>query len=291
MTNIIRPNRLGDQNYWDPIYCIGEGLTGACLPNGWNANGTTVAGSTGVLGSNASLLEYPNDVAIDSNDSLYIADTNNQRIQQWSHGSLTGVTVAGSGTIGSTSNDFSFPRALFVDTTNNSNNLYVADFYNYRIQKWRNGMSSGFTVAGAGGNASNQFTLPMGIYVDSSAAIYVADTENHRIQKWTQRSSSGTTVAGGNGMGSSLNQLSFPRNVICDTDGTLYIPDTNNHRIMKWTIGASNGSIIAGISGTSGTSETMLNYPNGITFDSDRNLYVADSSNHRVQKFLSCTGT
>ncbi|CAF1576007.1 unnamed protein product [Didymodactylos carnosus] len=177
---------------------------------------------------------------------------------------------------------------IFIDK---NSSIYVSDNGNNRVMKFLSNSSSGILLAGGNGagNASNQFNLPMGIYVDSSAAIYVADTENHRIQKWTQGSSSGTTVAGGNEMGSNLNQLSFPRNVICDTDGTLYISDTNNHRIMKWTIGASNGSVIAGISGTSGTSKIMLNYPNGIAFDSDRNLYVADSSNHRVQKFLSCT--
>ncbi|CAM4979148.1 unnamed protein product, partial [Rotaria socialis] len=43
-----------------------------------------------------------------------------------------------------------------------------------------------------------------------------------------------------------------------------------------------------GTSGVLGSTATTLNYPNGITFDANKNLYVADSCNFRIQKYTTC---
>ncbi len=72
--------------------------------------------------------------------------------------------------------------------------------------------------------------------------------------------------------------------------GNVYIADTYNHRIRK--INTSTG-IITTIAGT-GTSSysgdgaaatsATLNNPCGIVFDSNNNLFIADTSNARVRK-------
>lgn len=130
----------------------------------------------------------------------------------------------------------------------------------------------------------------MGIFIDvnNESILYIADSENHRIQLWIIGITTGTTVAGGNGKGTGLNQFDTPRSVIGDSNGNLYISDTNNHRIIMWPKGSSIGTVIAGTSGSPGSSSTMLNYPNGIRFDADKNLFVADSNNFRIQKYLVC---
>jgi sugar lactone lactonase YvrE len=43
--------------------------------------------------------------------------------------------------------------------------------------------------------------------------------------------------------------------------------------------------IIAGDRFLSGSSKNQLICPEGLAFDHDGNLYVADSNNHRIQKF------
>ncbi len=65
----------------------------------WNdSSATTVAGdSNGASGSTASLLTYPNDVAVDSNGNVYVVDTNNIRIQFWNDTASSGITIAGTG--------------------------------------------------------------------------------------------------------------------------------------------------------------------------------------------------
>ena len=56
---------------------------------------------------------------------------------------------------------------VFVD---NSGNVYVADVYNNRVQKWAPGATSGITVAGGNGpgNAANQLFQPYAIWVDAA---------------------------------------------------------------------------------------------------------------------------
>ncbi len=65
----------------------------------WNdSSATTVAGnSNGTSGSTASLLNYPNDVAVDSLGNVYVVDTNNIRIQFWNDTASSGITIAGTG--------------------------------------------------------------------------------------------------------------------------------------------------------------------------------------------------
>ncbi|CAF3860029.1 unnamed protein product [Rotaria sordida] len=158
-----------------------------------------------------------------------------------------------------------------------------------------NSSSSGVVIAGnnGNGNAANQFNGPMGIYIDvnNGSIIYVVDSSNHRVQRWVIGGTPGTTVAGGNSNGTALNQLNSPRAVISDSNGNLYISDTNNHRIVMWTSGATVGILIAGTSGVQGSTATTLKYPNGITFDANKNLYVADSNNFRIQKYIVCAST
>lgn len=61
-------------------------------------NGTTVAGqSNGAAGSGLSDLRGPVDMVIDSNGSIYIADTLNHRVFYWNNGSSAGDMIAGNG--------------------------------------------------------------------------------------------------------------------------------------------------------------------------------------------------
>ena len=60
--------------------------------------GETVAGQeTGVSNSTADTLNYAGDLALDVNGDIYVSDVNNHRVQLWTNGSITGVTVAGTG--------------------------------------------------------------------------------------------------------------------------------------------------------------------------------------------------
>ncbi|CAF2652678.1 unnamed protein product [Rotaria sp. Silwood2] len=56
--------------------------------------GTTVAGGNG-RGSGSNQLNMPWAVYVDKNENVYVADTDNSRVQMWAKGATSGVIVAG----------------------------------------------------------------------------------------------------------------------------------------------------------------------------------------------------
>jgi gliding motility-associated-like protein len=195
-----------------------------------------------------------------------------------------GVTVAGSNGYTASANQLSFPIGLALDA---AGNLYVADFYSNRIQKWAPGALTGITVAGGNGagSAANQLNSPTAVAIDALGNIYIADQANHRIQKWAPGASSGTTVAGGNGYGFADNQIELPNGLTIDAAGNIYIVDYGNNRIQKWAPNAISGITVAGGNGA-GPAANQLSDPSGVAVDASGIIYVADSRNHRIQKWL-----
>jgi gliding motility-associated-like protein len=254
-------------------------------------SGTTVAGGN-ALGSAANQLNGPYGLVIDAAKNLYISDHQNLRIQKWAPGASSGITVAGNVGGNAAANQLNSPRGQVV--VDASGNIYVADTYNDRVQKWAPGASFGTTVAGGNGqgSASNQLDLPMGVAVDAAGNVYVADTYNNRIQKWAPGATSGTTVAGGNGQGSNSNQFSQPVGITLDAVGNFYIADYNNHRIQKWVPGARIGTTVAGGNGQ-GSASNQFDGVYGVAIDQNGNLYIPDVDNNRVQRWApgAITGT
>ncbi|CAF0841920.1 unnamed protein product [Adineta steineri] len=103
---------------------------------GSNRTGITVAGGNGA-GSNLNQLNDPSGVWVTRNgQTLYIADTNNNRVMRWNLGDTQGSVVAGSatGVAGSTNTLLSSPGDVALDPTETY--LYVSDYYNNRVQRF-----------------------------------------------------------------------------------------------------------------------------------------------------------
>jgi len=63
-------------------------------------------------------------------------------------------------------------------------NIFVADFYNHRIQKFT--AAGKFLVAfGSRGKNAGQFEGPTDVAVDADGNVYVVDLGNNRIEKFT----------------------------------------------------------------------------------------------------------
>lgn len=108
-------------------------------------------------------------------------------------------------------------------------------------------------------------------------------------------------MAGGNSNATADNQLNLPYGIYVDLNGILYIAEYGNHRISKWlpsrtipflidyfesSLDATSGIVIAGESGVSGSWSYQFSNPTAITFDQHKNMFVMDSSNKRIQKWV-----
>ncbi|CAF0845901.1 unnamed protein product [Adineta steineri] len=259
----------------------------------WNTTGITVAGaSNGSAGTADNLLLNPYGITLGSFNSLYIADLNNNRIQKWLSNASNATTVAGlsNGTYGRSSVALDSPVSVVLDS---NDNMYFTDRNNHRVVYWANGASSGTTIAGiagTSGSTNNTLFSPTGIVRDSSTGtLYIADTLNNRIMKYLVNATSGTVVAGGNGPGTGITQLYNPIGLTFDSSSNSFlIANHVSNNIVRWVLGASSWTLVIGSpTGLSGSTSALLNQPVGIASDPMRNIYVADSGNHRIQFFVA----
>jgi len=183
---------------------------------------------------------------------------------------------------GSSDGTFSTPTGVAID---NAGNIYVVDSGNYRVSKFSatgayigsignvtqsqgscaTGITNGWCTVGnlqmsyfTSSSLLGGFNSPGGIAVDSSGNLYVADTGNNRIQMFN----SAGVAQGAIGYSSSAS-------------GTC---------TAGLSTGWCTGSTFAATTGNGGFSG-----PIGVALDSSGNLYVADTGNHRIEKF-STTG-
>jgi uncharacterized protein (TIGR03437 family) len=177
-------------------------------------------------------------------------------------------------------------------------NLYIADYWNYRIRKVSKGVIT--TVAGngtpgfSGDNwlaTSAQLLYPGWVAVDSAGSLYIADGGNSRIRKVsngviTTVAGNGTPGFSGDGGQATSAELYEPSGVAVDSAGNLYIADTRNNRIRKVSSGVITTVAGGGSSfGDNGpATRAWLNGPAGVAVDSAGDLYIADLGNNRIRR-------
>ncbi len=160
-----------------------------------------------------------------------------------------------------------------------SNNIYVSDTQNNRIQKFDSD-GNFITKWGMYGNQNGEFRNPTGIALDFSNNIYVSDTQNNRIQKFD---SDGNFQATWGSFGTGQNNLKAPLGLTVDSLGYVYVADTQNNRIQKFD---SDGTFEANW-GSFGSGNSQFSSPGHIVASSTDQIYVLDSGNNRIQKFDS----
>jgi len=120
-----------------------------------------------------------------------------------------------------------------------------------------------------------------------SGTLYVSDNGNDRVMRYTEGNNTGVLVAGGNGRGNNINQLNYPMGIYFESSSnSLIIANTFSNNIVRWRIGDSNWTLVTGnLNATRGNSPSSLYNPFALGVDPMGNMYVADTSNHRIQFF------
>jgi hypothetical protein len=274
---------------------------------GTECNGGGACGDGGAATSAG--VSYVYSLAVDGSGNVYIADSANYEIREFSVGGNIN-TVAGNGTYGysgdgglATNAELSWPCGVAVDS---SGNIFIADYNNYRIREVTvsngkintvagNGTfcDSGGAACGDGGLATSaELSYVYGVAVDSSDDIFIADYYNDAIREVTASNGKINTVAGngtfgftGNGIPATNAVLNWPVAATADSAGNIYIADFNNCIVRE--VSATTGDIttLAGTPGACGyggdggaaTSAKLSNAMKVAVYAG--NVYIADTDN------------
>jgi DNA-binding beta-propeller fold protein YncE/predicted membrane-bound mannosyltransferase len=185
----------------------------------------------GATGSEPGQFQSPRGVAVAADGSLYVVESINNRVQ---HLSPDGQVLQVWGTKADLSQGkapggtFNEPWGIAVAP---DGSVYVADTWNYRIQKFT---TDGTFVTmwgffGGAADAPEAFYGPRGLAVDTQGRVYVADTGNKRSVIFDPDGKY-ITQFGTAGMG--LGELDEPVAVALDAAGNVYVTDTWNQRVQ-----------------------------------------------------------
>ena len=238
----------------------------------------------------------PDGLAVDSSGDLYVADSGNNRVLEYTTPLTSGTTadlVLGQADFvqaiaETTANTMCGPYGVAVDS---SGNLYVADETNNRVLEYNAPLSSGAnaqTVFGQGGSftasdcnlaaanpSASSLCNPAGVAVDSGGNLYVAEFKNNRLLKYNTPLTTDTTAD------VVLGQLDFshdgenlidahgfntPESVAIDTSTTpnrLYVTDNGNNRVLGYK------NVATFVSG--GAADLVIGQPDFLSGDCNQN--------------------
>jgi sugar lactone lactonase YvrE len=261
---------------------------GMVLTEGWghrvirlDASGNLVwqLGQAGIWGFDNGHFNRPSDVAISALGDIFVVDRNNHRVQVFDS---AGTHIATLGGIPGLGNDqFYFPRGLAFDAYGN---IYVADTGNHRVQIFNSALNYLTTLGqpGVPGSADNQFNEPFDVSVDAAGNIYVADHTNHRLQVFDNTYALKLTIGVPGVPGTDFAHLDDPTAVELDMQGRIYVADNWGGRIQVFD---AAGAYLTTLGGSWGSRSGDLRQAQGLALGSDGSLYIADSLNHRIQRF------
>lgn len=223
-------------------------------------------------GSDNEHFDTPLGLAFDSGGRLYVADTENNRIQVYNVSGGTPVyhrTITG----------FNRPHQMVFD---NSGRLYVADTSNFRIQRctfFLGWSCSTFHGTGSYGSGSNEVGWVTGLGLKGNT-LYITDGSNDRIKQCDINSGSCSTFVSGG--------FNWPGDVAVDSSGNVYVSDTDDFVIKKYN---SSGSFLGIFAGDNGvpylTDQSRFNAPHGIAIDNSNNIYIGTERGFRLLKLAS----
>jgi sugar lactone lactonase YvrE len=248
------------------------------------------------------------NLAVAKNGDIYLADTLNHRVRKIDAKTGLITTIAGKergfGGDGGPAASSRFSGIYCATLDPASERLYLADLDNRRIRMVdvRSGIVT--TVAGNGekgvppdGATATRAPLvdPRAVTIDRAGSIYILERAGHALRvvdpKGAIRTIVGTGQKGNSGDGQNAREatLNGPKHLCIDRDGGVIIADTENHVIRKYS--PTDGKIVRiagsqrGTNGVGGDPLAVeLNQPHGVFVDPSGDLYIADSSNHRILK-------
>ncbi len=266
---------------------------------------TTLAGKGGTAGfadatGGNARFNNPRGIVADGAGTLWVADSDNERVRKVIEASGAVSTLAGNDAFGSSDGagagaSFAGPFGIAPD---GNGNLFVTEAFGHTLRKVTAvGVTTTFAgEAGADGladgtGAAALFRRPHGICLDGTT-LYVTDKQNDVVRKVDTTTGSVTTLAGTGRAGSAdgvgaLSSFDNPFGCVADGAGTLYVSDANNETIRAIDLASGAVTTLAGSAGKSGSvdatgASARFKTPGGLALGGGV-LYVGDLDNDTIR--------
>jgi len=262
-------------------------------------NFTATSAGTGAAG-----ISYSNYIALDNSGNLWVSDYSQSWVaeftQPFSNGQKAALEegsasfIAGGCSTG-TGDELCEPSGIAFDP---SGNLWAGGSQNASIKEFKAPFTLGESASlMLGGYYLSSTTLnastfgPGDLKFDSSGNLWVVDGGFNRILEFTPPFTTrmaASLVIGQQDFTSVSNsnnesKLNSPGFITFDSSGNLWVSDTYDNRVLEFKAPFTNGesaSIALGQPNLSSlaanTTQSTLNYPQGLAFDTHGNLWVAD---------------
>ena len=232
-------------------------------------------------------MSAPSGVAVDTAGNIYVADTANNQIEEFtSLGLFVRALTAGGSTASAPGFAMNHPSGVAVDS---SGNIYVADTGNNQVEKLSpdGTLLATFSAAGfvpGGGSAARKMKSPAAVAIDATGDIFVADRGDNQI---VELSSTGTFLKAftATGLGSGPQAvMNGPSGVALDANGNIYVADTGNSQIEELSPGGSLRATFtaSGMVPAPGGTVAKLRGPLGVTVDATGNVYISDTGDNQI---------
>jgi peptidylamidoglycolate lyase len=222
------------------------------------------------------LFALPHSLTVDNQDNVWVTDVALHQVFKFSHNGKLLLTLGERGVAGDDSSHFNRPTDIAVTP---DGSFYVSDGYrNSRVLKFAADGKFLFKW-GTKGKGPGQFDLPHGIALDATGRVFVVDRQNARVQ-----------VFDSNGKYLQWKSPPFvnPQDIAISTDGTAFVTDIGGFKPTDrpgvYVIG-SDGSLVARI-GRYGNYDGQFLVAHGVAVGKGGEVYVADFTGRRVQKFV-----
>ncbi len=172
--------------------------------------------------SNLLQMYGPRDIAVDKQGNLWVTDTGNERVLEFSP---NGEPLASYGGTGGEIGQFLEPVGITIDK---DGNFYVADTWNRRIQKFDANFEPVQQIDIDAWDSQSVVNKPY-IAVDVNGNIFVTDPEGSRIIEF---GAGGKVKAVWGIPGSDLKGMNLPTGIVLDSENEIFVADAGNNRVL-----------------------------------------------------------
>ena len=210
------------------------------------------------------VLSRPTALAIDSNENVFVVDSQQNRIQKFN---AVGQAVVAFG------NDVNFPSGIGGLAVDSTNNVYATDGTGNLVRVFNNeGTLLAEHPVAPSDLAENENNGIWSIAIDQQDNVYILTP--YQVFKYDKSFKLLSHFSIGNGMENSSG-------IAVDRNGNIFVLDGYIGKVAKFS---STGDTLLTF-GVQGSEDGQFNSPSGIAVDLPGNVYISDMWNNRIQKF------